>query len=161
MQLEELLSFGVNSPLGVLRLRRETGADEAFRFALFAGTRPDLALLPEPLRAQILRQQFSAQNAGYSAQYPEALLTIIELDGAPAGRLAVADAPDALQVIDVAIAGTLRGKGLGTALLRALHEKVPLRLHVSISNPGAMRLYTRLGFVVIAESETGLEMRWG
>ena len=107
-----------------------------------------------------MRQQFAAQNAGYSAQYPKALLTIIERDGEPAGRLIVADAPDALLVVDVAIVGALRGKGLGSALLGALHQTTALRLHVSRSNPAAMRLYARLGFVTIAESDTGLEMQW-
>jgi ribosomal protein S18 acetylase RimI-like enzyme len=161
VQLEYLLGLDVHSPLGLLRLRRETGADEVFRFALFAGSRPDLALLPEPVRAQVLLQQFLAQQAGYSAQYPDALLAIIERDGTPAGRLAVAEVPGALHIVDIAIAGALRGKGLGTAVLRALHKGTPLRLHVSTSNPAAMRLYARLGFVMIAENETALEMRWG
>jgi GNAT superfamily N-acetyltransferase len=123
MPLEDLLALSVASPLGPLRLRRETPGDDAFRFALFAESRPELAMLPlaPAMKERLMRQQFQAQTAGYAARYPGALLAIIEHDGTPAGRPALAEVASALHIADIAVAASLRGKGVGAAVLAALH----------------------------------------
>jgi ribosomal protein S18 acetylase RimI-like enzyme len=163
MPLEDILTLTIPSPLGPLRIRREGAGDDAFRFALFCQGRPELAALPlpPPVKEQLLRQQFQAQTAGYATRYPDALLAIIEHDGAPVGRLALADALGTLHIADVAVSASLHGMGLGSAVLAALHRAArPLRLHVSITNQNAMRLYQRLGFVLVAQTDTVLEMEW-
>jgi ribosomal protein S18 acetylase RimI-like enzyme len=161
--LDDLLALAVASPLGPLRLRRETAQDDAFRFALFRESHPELALLPlDPaMKELVLRQQFQAQAAGYAAQYPDVLPVIVERDGAPVGRLALATVRGGLHVADIAVAPSLRGQGVGTALLVALHDAAsPLRLHVATTNAGAQRLYARLGFAIVARSDTAVEMEW-
>jgi ribosomal protein S18 acetylase RimI-like enzyme len=164
---ERLLAMEIPAPRGTLRLRRETPGDEPFRFALFCESRPELAMLPlEPgMKERLMRQQFSAQSAGYAAQYPQALAAIVEQDGAAAGRLVLDDAPARLHLVDIAMPAAMRGRGAGSAVLRALQDAArasarPLRLHVSRGNPGAARLYLRLGFRPVAEDAANTEMEW-
>ena len=158
---ETLLAAEISAPPAVLRLRREEARDEDFRFALFRESRPDLALLPEAVRNTLLAQQFRAQTAGYAAQYPNALLAIVEKDGVPVGRVAVDATAGGLHLIDIAMTASLRGRGAGSAVLRALMDKVPvLTLRVGRTNAGACRLYRRLGFAAIAEDAVYIEMEW-
>lgn len=60
-----------------------------------------------------------------------------------------------LYVAHVGVTPTLQGKGIGTRLLRYAEDEaraqgIPhLSLDVSVQNPGAQRLYERLGFQVV------------
>jgi len=161
MSLASRLETDIASPIGPLRLRRETPADEDFRFALFCTTRPEFALFPEAIRDTLVRQQFRAQTLGHAAQYPGALLAIIEKEGRPIGRIALDETAERLHLIDIVAAPALRGKGAGTAVLRALMEIAPrFTLHVAQTNAGAANLYRRLGFVAIAQDAAYIEMEW-
>jgi ribosomal protein S18 acetylase RimI-like enzyme len=161
MPLIALLNQDIPSPAGTLRLRPETAADEEFRFCLFCESRPEFALLPAAMRETVSRQQFRAQTAGYAAQFPGASLLIVEQDGTPIGRLAVAGTAEHLHLIDIAVIPPLRGSGAGSALLLALMRQTSiLRLHVVKTNAGALRLYLRLGFLPVAEDAAHIEMEW-
>jgi ribosomal protein S18 acetylase RimI-like enzyme len=165
--LENLLATEIAAPPGPIRLRRETPGDEAFRFALFCESRPELAMLPleAAMKERLMRQQFSAQSAGYSTQFPQALFAIVERGGAPIGRLVLDEAPAYLHLVDIAVLSAMRGKGTGHAILLALQDAArasayALRLHVSQTNPGAARLYRRLGFNPVSEDAANIEMEW-
>jgi GNAT superfamily N-acetyltransferase len=158
----------INSPLGMLRLRPEREADQAFRFALFCQSRPaELALLPlEPVAfEQLMRLQFKAQAVSYRSGFPNARFDIIEHDGLPVGRIVVDRSGSALRIVDQAIVPARRGRGFGTAIMQALMDKasrtgLPLRLNVASSNDAAMRLYLRLGLVPIHVEPLSIEMEW-
>lgn len=149
-------------------LRPEVEADAAFRLALFRASRGpgwDQVPLPPDMMTQIMEQQFSLQTQGYASAYPDARLEIIEIDGAPAGRLATHRGDDALHLIDIAVTPERRGLGVGEAILCALMDEaaalsVPVTLQVGVDNPPAQRLYHRLGFVLESVSETHLALRW-
>lgn len=74
---------------------------------------------------------------------------------------------DEFYVGDVGIAPHLRGKGLGQRLLEHLHEEARQQgattaiLDVSMENPRAEALYTRLGYRVVKETETSLRNETG
>lgn len=153
---------------GPLQLRPERDDDEAFRFELFCKSRPpewQMAGFDPDLLRQLMHQQFRAQTVGYRAQFPEARFDIIELGGKPIGRIVV-DRPGALlHIIDQAIVPELRGRGIGTSIMTSLieeagHRGIPVRLKVASDNDPSMRLYLRLGFVVIETTEAYLEMEW-
>jgi ribosomal protein S18 acetylase RimI-like enzyme len=157
----------VSSPLGPLQIRPEAPEDEAFRYALFCESRPDLALLPLDAqgREQLMRMQFKAQAVGYRAQFPTARFDIVICDGKPVGRLVRAVAGGALHLVDIALAPAMRGHGIGTALLQALMDEarasaLPIRLQVAANNDGAERLYRRLGFSQIRRDEAYVTMKW-
>jgi GNAT superfamily N-acetyltransferase len=144
---------------GLLRLRPETEADEAFRFALFCASRPpeqDFSPLGPELARHLLRQQFCAQNCSYRAEFSDARFDIIEFDGAPVGHIVVAVAEIEMRVVDLAILPHRRSAGLGEAVLNPLvaearRRKLPLRVSVLNGNQGSLRFCRRLGFEPIGE----------
>lgn len=153
-------------------LRPVTPTDDAFLFGLYASTRAEelaawgwSAAQQEPF----LRMQWLAQKRGYEARYPSEGHCVLELEGQPVGRLWVVRGEHELRLVDVTLLPALRGRGLGTGVLRSLQEEAaragkPLRLHVTRNNP-ALRLYTRLGFTSARGSESELaqpylELEW-
>jgi ribosomal protein S18 acetylase RimI-like enzyme len=82
---------------------------------------------------------------------------LVLLDDTPAGRMVVHEDEQALHLIDISLLPEAQQHGIGTALLKALcvqadAKALPIRLHVAKNNP-AQRLYTRLGFDVIAGAD--------
>jgi len=158
----------IPSPLGQLTLRPERDDDRAFRYGLFCQSRPpewDTVPLHPQVREELMRHQFEAQTKGYRAQFPHARFDIIELDGAPIGRIVVDRPSDMVHLVDQAIVPSWRNKGLGTTIMRTLMDEVrahalPLRLMVGSSNDPSLRLYLRLGFVPIASTPMYIELEW-
>jgi len=152
--------------LNAITVREEQPQDEAFLFELYASTRQDELEAwgwPPAMRHTFLTLQFRASQ-GYRAAFPDAEFQIVRLDGVNAGRLIVNRTREELRVVDIALLPQHRNAGIGTALLRRLFgeaaaTKKPLRLQVLKDNR-AGRLYQRLGFVKIAETEMHWEMEW-
>ncbi|HTO79557.1 MAG TPA: GNAT family N-acetyltransferase [Methylocystis sp.] len=154
---------------GLLRLRPETEADEAFRFALFCASRPpeeDFSPLGPELAQHLLRQQFRAQNHGYRADFPQARFAVVEFDDAPVGHVIVDVDDTQMRVVDLAIVPDRRSAGLGEAVLHliiaeARHRKLPLRASVLNGNQGSLRFCRRLGFEPIGEPTAfHTELEW-
>ena len=67
--------------------------------------------------------------------------------------------PDELLMDGIAVHAEMRGQGIGTRLLEAVldfarsHGYNSVRLDVVDTNPGARRLYERMGFVVVRTRE--------
>jgi ribosomal protein S18 acetylase RimI-like enzyme len=160
----------IRSSLGALRLRPEREEDRAFRLVLFRDSRPpEFALLQRQVGpdafAELMRLQFQAQTTSYRASFPRARFDIIELDGAPAGRIVV-DRPGAeIHIVDQALTPAMRNRGIGTAIMQSLMDEaagagLPVRLKVASSNDPSMRLYLRLGFRPISSIPFYVEMEW-
>ncbi|GJD48287.1 Mycothiol acetyltransferase [Methylobacterium crusticola] len=155
------------SPGGPLRLRPEGAGDEAFLLGLFRDGLPAAwaALpLPAPARAALVRQQFLARAAGHRAHHPDGEFRVVERDGVPVGRRAVAWAPEGIHLVDLALLPAWRGRGLGAALLAPLilaarESGRPLTLEVDAANAPALRLYARLGFAAVRAAGPDLLMR--
>jgi ribosomal protein S18 acetylase RimI-like enzyme len=135
------------------KLRPVTDADRAFLVELYASTREDeLAHVgwDDAAKRAFVEHQFTAQDAAYRGNYPGATLDVIEVDGSPVGRLYVHRGPSDIRIMDIALARSFRGRGIGTALLRDLMTEADasgrkLSIHVEMNNP-ARSLYDRLGF---------------
>ncbi len=149
------------------RLRAATPEDEQFLRAVYAGTRAEeLARVPwsnEQKRA-FTDMQFAAQDAHYRQHYPTAQYSIIEVQGAPAGRLYVDRCKNEIRVIDIALLPDHRRAGIGTKLLRELQDEArtagkTLTIHVEKFNP-ALNLYHRLGFQQIEDKGVYLFLEW-
>src|SRR5262249_22540371 len=112
------------SPVGPVRLRPERADDRDFRYELFCDSRqPEFALvLPPDVFRQVMAHQFHAQTVGYLAEFPQARFDIVELDGRPIGRIVVDRPGTMLHIVDQAIIPELRGRGIGTAIMRALMD---------------------------------------
>ncbi len=149
-------------------MRPATPQDEAFLFLLVAGDRGvQLAPcgLPGPLLEQLVKMQYRGQQISYTARYPNAgNYILLTHEGAPAGRLLLDCQPDRWRIVDIAVLPAHRGKGLGTQAIahcqsRCRNLQARLELQVNAANP-ARRLYERLGFRAMEETETSAEMLW-
>lgn len=137
---------------------------------LYASTRAEeMAPVPWPeiAKRSFLDQQFGLQHQHYLTHYGDAdFLAIEHADRGPVGRYYLQRAaPDHL-LVDISLFPALRGSGVGSALIRQSQQDAAtlgrgMRLHVQQSNPGARRLYERLGFVAEEGAEgTHRPMRW-
>jgi ribosomal protein S18 acetylase RimI-like enzyme len=147
----------VTAGAGDIHLRPATPADGEFLLRLYASTRAEeLALVPwsDEQKRAFVEMQFRAQSSAYDA-YENTTRDIILADGTPAGRLYVARRAGEISIVDISLIPEFRGRHIGTTLLRRLIEEaatahLPLRIHVERFNR-ALRLYERLGFVIIGE----------
>lgn len=149
-------------------LRPVTGADGEFLLGLYASTRKEeldqVAWAPGQ-REEFLRMQFQAQDIDYRRSNPQGTFDVIEVSGRPAGRLYVDRRPGDIRIIDIALVPDFRGSGIGTRLITGLQQEAgasesKLSIHVEIHNP-AERLYSRLGFVTVADRGFYRLMEWG
>jgi ribosomal protein S18 acetylase RimI-like enzyme len=160
-------TFDITTPAGTVRVRPEREEDREFRYRLFCDSRqPEFALLLAPAAfQQIMMHQFHAQMVGYRAQFPQARFDIIELSGEPIGRIVVDRPGNMLHIVDQAIVPELRGRGIGTAVMRALMDEasaagLTVRLEVASENDPSLRLYRRLGFVAIETVPLYMSLEW-
>jgi len=146
-------------------LRPETEADVPFLKSLYASTRADeLANAPwdDEQKRLFLEHQFAAQRSHYHSYITGCIFEVLEREGEPVGRLYLQWRQTQLHIVDIALMPELRGQGVGTALLESLTEAAhaedrALGIFVEKFNP-ALRLYRRLGFVEIADTDVYLEM---
>ena len=148
-------------------LRAATPADRDFLRAVFASTRSEeLAALeshPKQIEA-FIDMQFNIQQQTYSARYPTAQNSIILIDEQPVRRMLVDRTEEAIRLVDVALLGDYRNRGVGSFLIRGLLDEAaashkPVHLSVHKFNPAA-RLYERLGFVRVADTGAQFKMEW-
>ena len=144
---------GVDVALG---LRPEVATDFDFFAALYAEVRRDeLAPVPwsDHAKRDFLVAQCRLQRDHYSKHYVGAEFLIVEESGDPIGRVYAHATHSEIRLMDIALHSESRGRGIGTALVRALQDEaagrnIDLTLHVEPDNP-AQRLYLRLGFALI------------
>jgi ribosomal protein S18 acetylase RimI-like enzyme len=150
-----------------ITLRPATDEDEEFLFALFDSARGvELAMLPEPLRTQLMKQQFAGQMQTYAARYSSREHQIILVDGDSAGRVWVHESDTELRVVDIALLPEYRSRGIGGSLYRDLLDRAAsagkaVRCAVASNNPGSYRFHERLGFHVTSQDGIYTQMEWG
>lgn len=150
-----------------LSLRPELPSDAAFMADLYRDRRSDLSLIdaePDFVDSLIGMQQ-AAQTQGYGTQFPNALYFVIEKSGEPVGRVCCDFGPNEVRLVDIALLTIVRGKGYGTAIVRALQAaaaqvQAPLSLSVAAEDAIAQRVYAGLGFRVEAAGPTHLNLIW-
>lgn len=167
--MEDEDAIGGSGQLGAQRVTHQPGSprvtlracvpeDEPFLLRVYRSTRePELAATgwTEEEKRAFVAMQFSAQAHHYREHYPGATFAVIEVGGAPAGRLYLHRRERELRIMDIALLPEFRGRGIGSGLLRALvgeaaAEGRSVSIHVERFNR-ALRLYERLGFRVAAD----------
>lgn len=149
---------------GAIALRPATDEDAPFLRELFVATRaPAFATagLPPAQLGALLRHQAAIEPRARALAHPAAEDLVVLEDGHLVGRLLLERSGSADAVVDLAIAPASQRRGLGTSLLRRLAGEAAsagrgLSLSVNRDNTGALRLYRRLGFVPVGETETDL-----
>ena len=142
-------------------LRPATADDTPFFARVYASTREDeLAHVPfsAEQKSAFLAQQFAAQSAHYARHYGDASFDVVVVDGEPAGRLIVHRGGRTIVIVDIALLPEYRRRGIGGRLVAdVLAEGRTVTIHVERTNR-ALRLYERLGFVVVADDEVYLTL---
>jgi ribosomal protein S18 acetylase RimI-like enzyme len=164
MQLQLLASAGDE-----ITLRPASADDAAFLGELHADRWVDELAPPGwsvAQRDQLVSQQVRAQEQGYAEAYPDADHWIPLDQGMPVGRLLVARRRHEHRVVDLVILRSARGRGIGTALMRAVLEDaaaagVPVALRVAGHEQSLVDWYRRLGFSAVGAGEAHLGMLSG
>nr|WP_193570496.1 GNAT family N-acetyltransferase [Luteibacter yeojuensis] len=150
---------------------RDAGPDDVrYLRDLYAASRAEeLAPIPWPAAAKrsFCDSQFDLQHRHYVAQFATGDFLVVLHGDAAVGRLYLHESPGELRIVDILLDETVRGKGVGSALLRRLQQEVrerqlaTLALQVLVTNQAARRLYERHGFMLEGdETAMHLEMRW-
>jgi GNAT superfamily N-acetyltransferase len=142
-------------------------ADTAFLRRVYASTRDwefRLTTWTEAEKEEFLARQFDLQDLHFQRAFPGAVRRIVTLEGMDVGRLYLERQDACLRVIEFALLPHVRGRGIGTDILRSLMNeahggKVPMRLNVERTNP-AQRLYLRNGFKVTGQAGHHLALEW-
>ncbi|SIS71849.1 GNAT family N-acetyltransferase [Insolitispirillum peregrinum] len=150
------------------RLRPATRKDEGFLRTLYASLRAE-ELRPsgwsDQARADFCTSQFDLQHADWTRRYPLAQFLVIMDGERRIGRLYVDLSSSVVRLIDIGLLPDWQGKGIGSAVLRALQERAQavggqVGLSVLDDNLRALALYQRAGFVVSGQTGMHWQMVW-
>lgn len=149
----------------VVRLRPATAEDGALLRAL-EGDRQSgpfalaLAAMDATSRRQLLDMQHRARVSSYAVDFPAAVDLIVMAGDEPAGRILLATDAGAVRVVDIVLLHEWRGRGIGTAVMRAvIAGGLPVDLSVAAGDARVAAWYRRLGFEVVEAGDVYLSMR--
>lgn len=156
-----------------LSLHLATLDDSDFLYDLFVTSRErEFGPLPAQTRELLARQQYSLHRQGLAAEFSDANHFIIKTgadlanddEKKPVGMVILAERPDVLWVVDMALEPSRRSGGIGTSLLTLLMErcresKRTMRGSVTPYNP-ARRLYARLGVKELPGERGYISLEW-
>jgi ribosomal protein S18 acetylase RimI-like enzyme len=141
------------------RLRPATGADLDFLYELHEAT------MRVHVHA-IWGWDDAFQRDLFTRSFGERPRSIVIVDGADNGVVCIEARAETEYLHTVEIHPRVQRRGIGAAIVRsviagAAARGVPASLRVFKVNVGARRLYQRLGFTIVGESETHYDMRHG
>ena len=126
----------------------------------------------ERLRREVYQELFQAtwggwDEARHARHFTECIkrgnISIIEVDGVRVGMIQRFNEPDTVEVGEIQIQPGDQNRGIGTCVLRDIirnahqqHKRVLLT--VALQNEKALRLYHRLGFHQVAQTDTHYHM---
>lgn len=139
-------------------VRQATEADYAFLFHLYQASMKDYV-------TQTWGWDEAAQQILFRERFEPTHVQIVVVDGRAVGALSVQQQPDTLVLANLQILPEAQKQGLGAAIIKMLlcqarELGVSVSLQVLKVNP-ARKLYERLGFTVIGETDTHYLMRTG
>jgi ribosomal protein S18 acetylase RimI-like enzyme len=132
-----------------ITLRPATDADRDFLYELHCRTMRDVIEATWGWDDECQRRDFERRFTGYE-------VWVIEHDEARCGALMIEARPDSFYIHEIQVEPAFQRRGIGTMIIRsvltrAAQREVFVALSVVAANPGARRLYERLGFEVTHE----------
>ena len=126
----------------------------------------------ENLRRNVYQELFRATWGGWDEarhvrQFAECIkkghISIIEVEDVDAGMVQLFEEPEAVEVAEIQVHPTHQNRGLGSRVLTdiivdAHRRRKCVRLSLGLKNEKALRLYERLGFRRVGQSETHTHM---
>jgi len=140
--------------------------DLGFMAALFRSVRPHLLMIDLPVQhlELLVNHQYQLQQLTYKTHWPGAVTFIVQYRGESIGKVVVHEEKNLLHIVDIVLTSEQRGKGYGTALLKAFSKMadqhaILLKLSVERDNLRAKNLYLAMGFEVFEEGDFYLAMK--
>ncbi len=96
---------------------------------------------------------------------PGSSISVIEVDNVRVGRLRITRTAGSIELPGIQLLPHAQRRGIGTAIIEDLQAQaaaagIPLDLAVEKDNPDAHRLYERLGFAPVGETDEEFKLRW-
>ena len=140
----------------MIKLRPVEEKDDSFIETVYRSTRENelrITNWTEQQKKAFIMMQSIAQLAEYKTKFPGAAFQVIVYKKKDAGRFYTWENDTEIRLIDITLLPALRGKGIGTSLLkelikRSINVQKKISLHVDPANP-ALQLYLSLGFIHI------------
>lgn len=128
----------------------------------------------EDLRRSVYQDLFQATWGGWDEarhlrHFSECIklghISIIEVDGVRNGMVQLFDEPGAVEVGEIQVQSSHQNRGVGTRVLmdiiaNARRHRKYVRLRVGLKNDKALKLYERLGFRRVSQSETHNQLEY-
>jgi len=139
--------------------------DAQFLLNLFAASRMGpWSFLDDAAGADVLRLQFSAQQAGYLTQFPNASHRMVLIHDEPVGQVRWAERAADVLIIEISVLAQYQRQGVGSAIYRGILADAHARgrsvtASVVISNVPSFAFHQRLGFIVEHETATHYSLR--
>ncbi|MDQ2846549.1 MAG: GNAT family N-acetyltransferase [Actinomycetota bacterium] len=149
-----------------IRLRPATETDAAFLTDVVIEATRDQQRLAADFDEQSFRERFQQWTLEQiAAADADNAVSVIELDGQPAGRLRVVRTADSIELAGIQFRPRYQSSGVGSSIIDGLKAEAvasdrTFTLGVEKDNPRARSLYQRLGFVQTGESDSEYLMRW-
>jgi len=98
-------------------------------------------------------------------EIPDTTTSVVEVDSESVGRLRITCTADYMELCGIQLLPDIQRQGIGTAIIEDLKAKAAavgnsLELAVEKDNPDARKLYERLGFVQVGETQQECKLRW-
>ena len=98
-------------------------------------------------------------------EIPDTTTSVVEVDSESVGRLRITCTADYMELCGIQLLPDIQRQGIGTAIIEDLKAKaaavgISLELAVEKDNPDARKLYERLGFVQVGETQQECKLRW-
>lgn len=152
---------------GQIFLRRVTEHDREFLLSAYAAGREiELSMLPFD-EAQIhafCEHQLAAQTAYYEETFPHATHDLIVVGEESVGRVYIDRGDKLISILDLAVLGEHRKKGIGTHIVKTLMDEAAsnnkrVGVYVESFNP-SQKLFRELGFELVESDEMNLYFEW-
>jgi ribosomal protein S18 acetylase RimI-like enzyme len=148
------------------RIRPATAEDVGFLADVIVEATRAQGRLPNDFDEPQWRKSFAEWSTEQiRSEIPESTISVIEVDNRSAGRLRINRAADYIELCGIQLLPASQRQGIGTAIIQDLKAQaaaagIPLDLGVEKDNAEARKLYDRLGFVQVGETEQECKLRW-
>jgi ribosomal protein S18 acetylase RimI-like enzyme len=98
-------------------------------------------------------------------EIPDSTTSVVEVANQRAGRLRITRTAGYIELSGIQLLPDIQRHGIGTAIIEDLKAQaaavgIPLDLGVEKDNARARKLYERLGFIQVGETEQECKLRW-